>query len=455
MNKVKDKLYSKDSELIKKKQNIIFKSVENKKSLINKPKCYNYYIKYFVNDINKAKDVDELRDVFKKAISLKNIFNTNGFENDIWKIDEGLSYIDKILKSPNNVNILDEFVKAFVSEHKAVLKKINNNLYSMNYLKQNVLFDFYKDKTPELISKDVIFSILNNKPQTLKDYQLFNFRLIDWLINCIYQNNNKLVNEQNEKSVKKINNLNGEDSIPYMGRDIVFYTQLNILHDRKKQIERERYNELMILSKKHNLKIQVYNHKKQLNKINKFEKKPVFEKKDLTPSYNNRMTYEERLYEKLEIHYNRKYLKIDEQERAYIKSHSKMMQERSKFEINSDEKCYIKKHFNKMYKLNLIKLWANKTISPVFVQNQDGENQKSFIKYILNITAKKATYIMGLKPGNNLIDLKDNYIKSIRSLTNLNEGKMANEIKGIKVSAFQKNNYVNIGVTEQNKDSSK
>lgn len=453
MNKVKDKLYSKDSEIIKKRQNVISKPVERGKSLNYKSKYYNYYIKYFASETNQAKDINELQDVFKKAISLKNILYTNGFENNILKINEGLSYINKISKSSHNVNILDEFVKAFVNEYKAVLKKINSNLYSLNYLKQNVLINFYRDKSPELISKDIIFSVLNNKPQTLKDYQLFNSGLVNWLINCIYQNNNKFVSERDEKSIRKINNLNSESSIPYMGRDIGFYTQLNILHDRKKQVERERYNELLILSKKHNFKIQASNHQKQMNKINKLKKKPVFEKKDITPSYNNRMTYEERLYEKLEIHYNKKYLKIDDQERAYINNHSQMMQKKSKCAISSDEKYYIQQHFNKIYKLNFIKLWASKTISPVIVQNQDSENQKNFRNYILNIISKKAIYIAGLRSGNNLLDIKENYVKSIKSLTNLNEGEMVNGFKNLKVSSFQKNNNVKIVITDQNKDS--
>ena len=146
MNKVKDKLYSKDSEIIKKRQNVISRLVERGKSLNYKSKYYNYYIKYFASETNQAKDINELQDVFKKAISLKNILNTNGFENNILKINEGLSYINKISKSSHNVNILDEFVKAFVNEYKTVLKKINSNLYSLNYLKQKVLMNFYIDK---------------------------------------------------------------------------------------------------------------------------------------------------------------------------------------------------------------------------------------------------------------------------------------------------------------------
>ena len=106
-----------------------------------------------------------------------------------------------------------------------------------------------------------------------------------------------------------------------------------------------------------------------------------------------------------------------------------------------------------MYKLNFIKLWASKTISPVMVQNQDSENQKNFINYILNIIAKKAIYIAGLRPGNNLLDIKENYVKSIKSLTNLNEGEMVNGFKNLKVSSIQKNNNVKIVITDQNKDS--
>lgn len=382
-------------------QLVTYKEKENDDNLRHKK----IFLAYVIKAINSARSIEEANKIFKNILTSKNFFQfkAHNFNNNMQKMVAELNDIKYNLSIVQSKNMLTRLTKVFINKNMALLRLTGNSLYHIDYMKSKVLNSFYQNNNPQFISADVIRASIINKDFSFDNYRLLENKLTNWLIDNIYKESNRQYIEDNE-NLKNRNNLlwsiRSENNIPYLGQDDSFYTQINILHDRKTVLQRQKRNEFIILNRKYpSAKKGLFGFdmcSRNLNNMFKLSKRLLFSKRDMILPYGNNVTYEDKVYGMFNVFYNKKYIKIDNEEKELIRKYKLKLKNESTKKNKQQIKYYINKNLN--ISLNTIKFWNSRNQNEVkqSVQNNCFSNgfEKSSIEYILNVTANRVTNLL-------------------------------------------------------------
>ena len=254
---LKDKNHIKTEKKINKNnidKSLIYEKTENTKDEINEKKIF---LQYALKAINSASSIEEANKIFKNILTSKNflIFKVQNFNNSIQKIVNEFNLIRYNLLTEQSKNIVTKIARTFIGKNMAALK-IGYKLPTADYITNKVLNNVYDGNNSQLVAADVLKAeITNNINFSIRNYVQLKNRLKYWLVDNIYLESNKQYINNNEHLSRSniFYNIKSENHIPYLGQTDSFYTQINILHDRKTALEKKKKDELIILNRRYPL----------------------------------------------------------------------------------------------------------------------------------------------------------------------------------------------------------
>ncbi len=364
--------------------------------------------KALINKISNVKSVNELDEVFRQVISNRYMskFRLQNFNNAIFKIKSSLMKIKHILSLPGRTDILDKLVDVFLTSNRSILGHSESESDQKRYLKNNLLTDYFDLAESKGVVVDILKAHLIDEDVKIGYYQDFNVNFINYLMNHIYENSNREFNDSLEQSkISKSNQFNvffGAESIPYSGQDDSFHTQLNILHDRKKLVERQRQSELAILnrsypvverdeqfcSKANNLFAEKFRRQKGHGEI--FGEQTIELKPRASLGYTEHQTHEDIMYNMVNIFYDNKYIKIDNQERELIKKHEKALRDKTNKKIQRNSKNYLRSNLNIESELGFMRRMPDRHRGHYL----NFENDDDFLKCVFRTVANKVNKLV-------------------------------------------------------------
>ena len=382
-----------------KTDSISFKIDQNKESeknkedniesdyLVDEEDKLSSFSKDFIAKINKSRDLSDLQKKFLEATDQNFIFKK--FSDKSNKIKNNLSNINEILSRSYSNYILDKLINNFVLKNKIILKNLDNNLYNTDYIKTKVL----NISDSKLLMADIIKIYLTKRESQVFNLQALDSKLKEWLVDIIYNKNNKEI-EDNKNNINK-NNINKKSyDISYLGFDYNFGAKMRRFKTQKELIEKHRQLEFSELDRKYGSGFLKKNNELSKNFEDFFE----LEDKDLKLNFNGCRYFEDKIYRSVNIFYNQKYNKIDQQQKQVIDEYKKNLVDVNNRQRQAEIKKYIKNTVREEYKIDLIldlnkkqdckisetdyifKFVSNKTRDFVFdlSKNQDLFNKSNF-----------------------------------------------------------------------------
>ncbi len=451
---LKDKNHIKTEKKINKNnidKSLIYEKTENTKDEINEKKIF---LQYALKAINSASSIEEANKIFKNILTSKNflIFKVQNFNNSIQKIVNEFNLIRYNLLTEQSKNIVTKIARTFIGKNMAALK-IGYKLPTADYITNKVLNNVYDGNNSQLVAADVLKAeITNNINFSIRNYVQLKNRLKYWLVDNIYLESNKQYINNNEHLSRSniFYNIKSENHIPYLGQTDSFYTQINILHDRKTALEKKKKDELIILNRRYPVsrkRFASFFIKKTKN-ILRLNKSSLFSKEDMTLPYGNNITYADKVYKMLNISYNKKYLRLDNEERELIKKY--------KFRLKNDEVTKKSKQQVKQYIKNLninlsaFEFWNNKNkmgikqcIKNSCVNNSEFGNKA--IEYILSKTTNRVENLLKEDYiANNNNSSSSEYLTNFNLFRRLSNEETFNNGRLMQVSNVLKNNVKTI-----------
>lgn len=335
----------------------------------NENKQKNEYIKNVYNQINNTNSLENLKKTFDEVVSQKNTSSVKlqNFDNNINKIRNSLNNINEMLSLSSRKNMLDKLTSAFINKNKPIFGFADNKLYSLDNMKSNVLYNFYQENSSRQVVSDVIKVFMNNENVPAPSYQMFDAKLKTWLADFISQNYGRVKNEDKKSNKNKEvmwnseNNGNFENqisSIPSLGYDNSFFTQMTLVQNRKRTIEKSRRDELLLLDRKYGMESNREDRFQRLNKASQIKEKDGIYYKDTKLDDNIHSTYEDKMYSLVNVFYNIKYNKMVREEKELIDKYKIRLKDYHDKQKNKEIKTYLSSSLNIKAKLNPIKEWT-------------------------------------------------------------------------------------------------
>ena len=361
---------------------------------------------YIINKLRSAKNISELNVIFKEVLSegFDKKFKLQNFNNSISQIKSELNEMGNILSLSGRKSVFDTLIDVFLKNNKAFFRFNKSENYNKKNIKKVVKYKLglssFADKKATGVVADVVRTFLSDAKTNALHYQNFNSELMKCLLKDIYgRSNAHFKDKERKQNAFRLDNLNFnfDCELAYHGNwsdYSSFNTQLMILHDRKKLVEKERRNELMILNRRYPVgeRNRDFYLNSDLNFNTRRRRKDFGNlggrlKSKFSLDFNERHTYEDRVYNMTNVFYDNKYIKIDDQERKLIGDYEKSLRDKENKKVLIYNNYYLRNNLHLEGKFKFIKEWSGKKESASSFEMFDDNN---FVKNILKLTATKA-----------------------------------------------------------------